>query len=130
MWLGLIALSLLSILILNFASEVVPGKSFDNTGSFMILGLFAFAVMRWLRVPANGYFGKPVFGWRFNIALILMINAIVVQIRSVPFSELDLQGWIRGTAFLIAVAVAEEIFSRGVIFGVLLRQGLLVAVTG
>jgi membrane protease YdiL (CAAX protease family) len=130
MWVGLTALSVTSILLLNFASEVLPGKGFDSTGSFMILGLFAFAVMRWLRVPTNGYFGKPAFGWRFNVALILMINAIVVQVRSAPFSELDLQGWIRGAAFLIAVAVAEEIFSRGVIFGVLLRQGLLVAVTG
>ena len=130
MWVGLAMLSVTSLLLLNFASEVVPGKGFDSTGSFMILGLFAFALMRWMRVPTNGYFGKPTFGWRFAIALILMINAVVVQIRSEPFSELDLQGWIRGATFLIAVAVAEEIFSRGVIFGILLRQGLLVAVTG
>ena len=38
--------------------------------------------------------------------------------------------WIRGVIFLILVAVAEEIFSRGIVFGVLLRHGLTVAVIG
>lgn len=130
MWLGLVALSLVAILLLNFASEVVPGKSFDSTGSFMILGLFAFVAMRWLRVSTNQYFGKPALGWKFMVAMILMINAIVVQIRGESFSELDLEGWIRGALFLSAVAFAEEIFSRGVIFGVSLQKGLFVAVTG
>ena len=130
MWLGLIALSLLSILILNFASEVVPGKDFDSTGSFLILGLFAFVVMRSLRVPTNSYWAKPVFGLKFLVALAFTVNLIVVQIRGEAFSELDTNGWIRGVIFLSAIAFAEEIFSRGVIFGVLLRHGLVVAVTG
>jgi membrane protease YdiL (CAAX protease family) len=130
MWVGLAALSVLSIVILNFSSEIVPGKGFDSTGSFMVLGLFAFIVMRWLRVPTNGYFGKPAFGWKFIVALVLTINLIVVQIRGISFSELDTEGWIRGAIFLFAVAFAEEIFSRGVIFGILLRQGLVVAVVG
>jgi membrane protease YdiL (CAAX protease family) len=130
MWVGLAALSVVSILLLNFASEVVPGKGFDSTGSFMILGLFAFAVMRWLRVPTNGYLAMPAFGWRFLVALVLMVNLIIVQVRTEPFSELDVQGWLRGGLFLISVAVAEEIFSRGVVFGVLLRHGLAIAVIG
>jgi hypothetical protein len=130
MWVGLAALSLTSILLLNFASEIVPGKGFDSTGSFMILGLFAFAVMRLLRVPTNGYFAMPAFGFRFFVALILVVNLIIVQIRVEPFSELDAPGWLRGGLFLISVAVAEEIFSRGVVFGVLLRHGLGVAVLG
>ena len=130
MWGGLILLSLLSIGILNFSSEIVPGKVFDSTGSFLIMGLFAFVVMRWLRVPTNYYWGKPVFGWKFLVALVLTVNLIVVQIRGEAFSELDTQGWIRGIIFLSAIALAEEIFSRGVIFGVLLRHGLVVAVIG
>lgn len=130
MWGGLILLSLLSIGILNFSSEIVPGKAFDGTGSFMVLGLFAFVVMRKLRVPTNNYFAMPTFNWKFAVALVLMINLIVVQIRGVAFSEIDTEGWIRGIVFLIAVAFAEEIFSRGVIFGVLIRHGLPVAVVG
>jgi membrane protease YdiL (CAAX protease family) len=130
MWVGLATLSVVSILLLNFASEIVPGKGFDSTGSFMILGLFALAMMRWLRVPTNSYFAMPVFGWRFLLALILMVNLIIVQVRAEPFSELDVQGWLRGGLFLISVAVAEEIFSRGVVFGVLLRHSLAVAVIG
>ncbi len=130
MWVGLIGLSLLSILILNFASEIVPGQDFDSTGSFMILGLFAFVMMRALRVPSNEYFARPVLGWKFVVALIMTVNLIVVQIRGEAFSELDAEGWIRGVIFLTAIAFAEEIFSRGVIFGVLLRHGLAVAVVG
>jgi len=130
MWVGVIALSLLSIVILNFASEIVPGKDFDSTGSFMILGLFAFVMMRALRVPTNEYFAQPALGWKFVVALVLMINLIVVQIRGEAFSELDTEEWIRGVIFLVAIACAEEIFSRGVIFGVLLRHGLTVAVIG
>jgi membrane protease YdiL (CAAX protease family) len=130
MWGGLILLALVSIGILNFSSEIVPGKAFDSTGSFLILGLFAFVVMRSLRVPTNSYWGKPVFGWKFLVALVLTVNLIVVQIRGEAFSELDTQGWIRGIIFLSAIAIAEEIFSRGVIFGVLLRHGLVVAVIG
>lgn len=130
MWVGLAVLSLVSILLLNFASEVVPGTGFDSTGSFMILGFFAFALMRLLRVPTNGYFGKPAFGWKFLVAMIFMLNLIVVQIRGETFSELDAQGWIRGAVFLFAVGFAEEIFTRGVVFGVLLRHGLVVAVVG
>ena len=130
MWVGLVALSVLSIVILNFSSDILPGTGFDSTGSFMVLGLFAFVVMRWLRVPTNAFFGKPAFSWKFVVALVLMVNLIVVQIRGVAFSELDAEGWIRGAIFLFAVAFAEEIFSRGVIFGVLLRHGLFVAVIG
>ena len=59
MWLGLIALSLLSILILNFSSDVIPGKGFDSTGSYLILGLFSFGVMWWLRTPTMAYFALP-----------------------------------------------------------------------
>lgn len=130
MWVGLILLSLLSLGILNFSSEIIPGNGFDSTGSFLILGLFAFVVMRSLRVPTNTYFGKPVLGWRFLVALVLTINLIVVQIRGEAFSEIDVEGWIRGVIFLCAVAFAEEILSRGVIFGALLRHGLFVAVVG
>lgn len=131
MWVGLAVLSVLAILLLNFSSEVIPGKSFDSTGSFMILGLFAFAMLRLLRVPTIEYFGKPVFGWKFMAAMVFMVNLIIVQIRGEDFSELDARQWIRGVVFLIAVAVAEEIFSRGVVFGVLLRRhGLSIAVLG
>jgi hypothetical protein len=93
---------------LNFSSEIVPGKAFDSTGSFLILGLFAFVVMRLLRVPTNSYWGKPVFGWKFLVALVLTVNLIVVQIRGEAFSELDTQGWIRGIIFLSAIALAEQ----------------------
>ena len=130
MWVGVIALSLLSIVILNFASKIVPGKDFDSTGSFIILGLFAFVMMRALRVPTNGYLARPVLGWTFVVALVLMINLIVVQIRGEDFSSVTTEKWIRGVLFLILVAVAEEIFSRGIVFGVSLRHGLAVAVIG
>ncbi len=131
MWVGLAVLSVLAILLLNFSSEVIPGTGFDSTGSFMILGLFAFAILRLLRVPTIEYFGKPVFGWKFMAAMVFTVNLIIVQIRGEAFSELDARQWIRGAVFLIAVAVAEEIFSRGVVFGVLLRRhGLSIAVLG
>ncbi len=131
MWVGLAVLSVLAILLLNFSSEVIPGKGFDSTGSFMILGLFAFAMLRLLRVPTIEYFGKPVLGWKFLAAMVFTVNLIIVQIRGEAFSELDARQWIRGAVFLIAIAVAEEIFSRGVVFGVLLRRhGLSVAVLG
>ena len=130
MWVGLIGLSLLSIMILNFSGDAVPGDRFDGTVSYLILGLFSFAVMWWLRPATFAYFALPAFGWRFVIAFIFMVNLIVVQIRGEDFSGLTTEKWIRGVIFLILVAVAEEIFSRGVIFGVLLRHGLVVAVTG
>ena len=130
MWMGLVALSVLSILVLNFSSEIVPGTRFDGTGSYVILGLIAFALMRWLRVWTLTYFAWPKFGWRFLVALLLMLNLIVVQVRNEAFSELDAWQWVRGAIFLVAVATAEEVFSRGIVFGVLQRQGLFVAVIG
>ena len=130
MWVGLIGLSLLSIVILNFSGDVVPGDRFDGTVSYFVLGLFSFAVMWWLRPATFAYFALPAFGWRFVIAFVLMVNLIVVQIRGEDFSGLTTEKWIRGIIFLILVAVAEEIFSRGIVFGVLLRHGLMVAVIG
>lgn len=130
MWVGLIGLSILSILILNFAGEVVPGESFDGTGGYVILGLFAGGVMWWLRPPTVAYLSRPVFGWSFVVALALMVNLIVVQIRGEDFSQVAPDKWIRGIIFLICVATAEEIFSRGVVFGVLQRHGMAVAVIG
>ena len=130
MWVGLIGLSILSILILNFAGEVVPGESFDGTGGYVILGLFAGGVMWWLRPPTVAYLSRPVFGWSFVVALALMVNLIVVQIRGEDFSQVAPDKWIRGIIFLICVATAEEIFSRGVVFGVLQRHGMTVAVIG
>ncbi len=81
MWVGLAVLSVLAILLLNFSSEVIPGKSFDSTGSFIILGLFAFTMLRLLCVPTIEYFGKPVFGWKFMAAMVFTVNLIIVQIR-------------------------------------------------
>ncbi len=130
MWGGLIGLSLLSIVILNFSGDAVPGDRFDGTVSYFILGLFSFAVIWWLRPATCAYFALPAFGWRFVIAFIFMVNLIVVQIRGEDFSGLTTEKWIRGVIFLILVAVAEEIFSRGIVFGVLLRHGLTVAVIG
>lgn len=130
MWLGLIILSLISILILNYSKVLVPGERFDGTGSYAILGLFALAVMWWLRTPTLAYFARPVFGWKFAVAFVLMVNLIVVQIRGEDFSQVNPDKWVRGVIFLIAVAVAEEIFSRGVVFGALARYGLTVAVIG
>jgi membrane protease YdiL (CAAX protease family) len=130
MWIGLVLLSLLSIVILNFAGEVVPGKGFDSTGSYMILGLFSCAVMWWLRPPTMAYFALPRFGWGFLLACALMINLIVVQIRGEDFSQVTSDKWLRGIIFLICVATAEEIFSRGIVFGVLQRHGMTVAVIG
>ena len=130
MWLGLIALSLLSILILNFASEVIPGKGFDSTGSYLILGLFSFGVMWWLRTPTTAYFALPKLRWSLLLAIVFMVNFIVVQIRNEDFSGVESSKWVRGVIFLIAIAVAEEIFSRGIVFGVLQRHGLTVAVIG
>ena len=130
MWIGLVLLSLLSIVILNFAGEVVPGKGFDSTGSYMILGLFSCAVMWWLRPPTMAYFALPRFGWGFLLACALMTNMIVVQIRGEDFSQVASDKWLRGIIFLICVATAEEIFSRGIVFGVLQRHGMTVAVIG
>jgi membrane protease YdiL (CAAX protease family) len=130
MWVGLIGLSLLAIVILNFSGDAVPGDRFDGTVSYFILGLFSFAVMWWLRPATFAYFALPAFGWRIVIALVFMVNLIVVQIRGEDFSGLTTEKWIRGVIFLILVAVAEEIFSRGIVFGVLLRHGLTVAVIG
>ena len=130
MWIGLVLLSLLSIVILNFGGEVVPGKGFDSTGSYMILGLFSFAVMWWLRPPTMAYFALPRFGWAFLLACALMINMIVVQIRGEDFSQVASDKWFRGIIFLICVATAEEIFSRGIVFGVLQKHGMTVAVIG
>ena len=130
MWIGLVLLSLLSIVILNFAGEVVPGKGFDSTGSYMILGLFAYAVMWWLRPPTMAYFAPPRIGWGFLLACALMTNLIVVQIRGEDFSQVASDKWLRGIIFLICLATAEEIFSRGIVFGVLQRHGMTVAVIG
>lgn len=130
MWVGLIGLSLLSIVILNFSGDAVPGDRFDGTVSYFVLALFTIAVIWWLRPATCAYFALPAFGWRFVIAFIFMVNLIVVQIQGEDFSGVTTEKWIRGVIFLIVVAVAEEIFSRGIVFGVLLRHGLRVAVIG
>ena len=130
MWVGLIGLSLLSIVILNFSGDAVPGDRFDGTVSYFVLALFSIAVIWWLRPATFTYFALPAFGWRFVIAFIFMVNLIVVQIQGEDFSGVTTEKWIRGVIFLILVAVAEEIFSRGIVFGVLLRHGLTVAVIG
>ena len=130
MWLGLLAMSVLAILILNSAGVIVPGEEFDSTASFLLVGIIFFVIMRFLRVPTMAYFSKPVLGWRFLVALALSINLIVVQVSGEPIRNLSVGQWLSGALFLCAIGAAEEILSRGVIFGVLLRHGLPVAVIG
>lgn len=130
MWAGLIGLSFVSILILNFAGDFAPGDRFDGITSYSVLALLSFAIFGWLRPDSFEYLTLPPLNWKFLLALVLMINVIVVQIRGEDFSGVTTEKWIRGIVFLILVAIAEEIFSRGVVFGVLLRHGLTVAVVG
>jgi len=128
MWVGLIGLSLLSIVILNFSGDFVPGNTFDGTVAYLILALFSIGVMLLLRPTTITYFSLPSFGWKLVIAFVFMINLIVVQIRGEDFSQVASDKWLRGIIFLILVATAEEIFSRGVVFGVLQRYGMAFAV--
>jgi len=130
MWASLVGLSVIAVVILDFADRLFPGDSFDGTGSYIVLGLIAFGFMRWLRVSTNAYFAKPVLGWRFIVVLIFCGNLIVVQLRGEPFHNLSIGHWIRGIVFLLAVGATEEILSRGVVFGVLRIHGLPIAVTG
>lgn len=130
MWAGLIGLSFVSILILNFVGDVAPGDRFDGITSYSVLALFSFAIFRWFRPTNFEYLTLPPLNWKLLLASVLMINVIVVQIRGEDFSSVTTEKWIRGIVFLILVAIAEEIFSRGVVFGVLLRLGLTVAVIG
>jgi membrane protease YdiL (CAAX protease family) len=130
MWSGLILLSVLAVVVLNFAGALIPGQAFDGTGSYMIMGVIVCAVMRWLRTSTMSYWAKPVFGWKFVVAAVLMGNLIVVQLQDQDFSGLSVATWIRGVIFLITVATAEEILSRGIAFGVLQRLGLFTAVLG
>ena len=130
MWLSILLLSVLSILVLNLSKVIIPGTALDSTGSYILLGLFAFGLLRWLRRSSEQYLSKPVLGWKFVIALALTINLIIVHLRGEDFSSLTASQWARGALFLFAVSFAEEIFSRGLIFGLLRRQGLLIATLG
>ena len=127
MWLGLIALSLFAITLLSSAGAVVPGEELDSTASFLIVGIVFFGILRFLKLPTIQYFSKPVFGWKFLVALALTINLIVVQLRGEPIHNLTATEWLRGIVYLFAVGAAEEMLSRGVVFGVLLRHGLPIA---
>lgn len=130
MWLSILLLSVLSIVVLNLSKEIIPGTSFDSTGSYVMLGLFAFGLLRWLRRSSEQYLSRPVLGWKFIVALVLTINLIVVHLRREDFSSLTASQWASGVLFLFAVSFAEEIFSRGLIFGLLRRQGLVIATLG
>lgn len=127
---GLIALSMVSILILNFTGDFVPGDRFDGTVGYAVLGVFSCVVMWWLRVPTLKYWAKPEISWKLPLAFIFMVNFIVVQLRGEDFSQVPSDKWVRGIIFLILVGFAEEVFSRGIIFGVLLKYGLFTAVVG
>ena len=130
MWVSLVGLSILAIVILDFADRIFPGTRFDGTGSYALLGLISFGFMRWVRVSTNAYFAKPILGWRFMVVLVLCGNLIVVQLRGEPFHNLSIGHWIRGVIFLFAVGATEEILSRGIVFGVLRMHGLPIAVIG
>jgi len=130
MWVVLIVMSVLGIQILDSAGAIVPGERFDGTASYLVVGVLFFALMRFLRVPTLQYFAKPVLGWPFVVAVLLCGNLVVVQLRGEPFHNLSAGQWFRGVLFLFVVGATEEILSRGVVFGVLLRHGLPIAAIG
>jgi membrane protease YdiL (CAAX protease family) len=86
--------------------------------------------MWWLRTPTLSYFALPKFRWSILLAIVFSANFIFLQIRDEDFSGVETSKWVRGIIFLIAVAFAEEILSRGIIFGVLQKHGMTVAVIG
>jgi len=130
MWIVLIVMSVLGVLVLNSASAIVPGKRFDSTGSYIIVGILFFALMRFLRVPTMRYFSKPAWGWRYVVAMVLCANLTYVQLRGEPFHTMRISQWLSGITFLLVDGFTEEVLSRGVIFGVLQRRGLPIAVIG
>jgi membrane protease YdiL (CAAX protease family) len=130
MWVVLIGLSVLSVLILNFTGDFIPGDRFDGTVGYAALGIFSCVVMWWLRVPTMKYWAKPEISWKLALAFIFMVNFIVVQLRGEDFSQVPSDKWVRGIIFLILVGFAEEVFSRGIVFGVLLKYGMFAAVVG
>ena len=130
MWVSLVGLSIVAIVVLNYADRVVPGDGFDGTGSYAILGLISFAFMRFLRVSTLQYLARPVIDWRFAVAMVMCAYLAVVQLKGEPFHGLEISQWIRGILFLLAVGATEEILSRGLVFGVLRNRGVVIAVLG
>lgn len=130
MWVALSLLSVLALQMLNHADLVVPGEFLDGIGSYAIVSIFFYGLMRVLRVSTLEYFVKPQGGFISVIAVIFMAFLIFTQLRGEPFHWIGAWDLVRGVVFLFFVGLGEEILSRGFVFGVLQRYGFYLGVIG
>jgi membrane protease YdiL (CAAX protease family) len=132
MWASLIGLSLVALLILDyFPSRVFEDIPYvSSTINYAVTAGFAYVLVILLGSPSLQYFRLPRFHVKSLLALLLVSPMIWKSVTHENLESKKLSVAIPGIIFLLFIGIGEEIFSRGVIFGVLRKFGQWRAIFG
>ena len=121
----LVALSIFALLILDFVpgSWVSDAKYMHSIFSYVLLGLIFYVMLKFLGLSSLQYFRLPRFHIKTAVALLVASIFMILEVSNSDNVHLQPGVAINGIAFLFAIGFGEEIFSRGLVFGVLRRFG-------
>ena len=132
MWGSLVGLSFVTLLILNYFPSRIFGDVpyVSSTINYAVTAVFAFVLVILLGSPSLEYFRLPRLHVKSLLVLVIVAPLVVRSVTGEDLESKKLSVAIPGIIFLLFIGIGEEIFSRGVVFGVLRRFGLWRAVFG
>jgi membrane protease YdiL (CAAX protease family) len=132
MWASLVGLSIGALLILDYFPSGVFGDIpfVSSTINYAVTAGVAYVLVILLGSPSLEYFRLPRIHVKSLLVFVLVSPMIFHSVTHEDLESKQLSETILGIIFLLSIGIGEEIFSRGVIFGVLRRFGQWRAIFG
>lgn len=132
MWVSLIGLSIGNLLILDFfPSGLFRDLPFvSSIINYAVIAICGYTLVILLGSPSLAYFRVPRLHVKSLLVLLFLSPMIMKSFTQEDIESKKLSIAMPGIIFLLFIGLGEEIFSRGVVFGVLRKFGQWRAIIG
>ena len=127
---SLVGFSIFSLVILQYVpGSLLSGFTYANsTVSYLVLAAVYYCGVYLLGLQSLEYFRLPRLHFKTGLAVLVASYFVISEIVNSDNVNHGALLSVRGVIFLLVLGMGEEIFSRGFVFGVLLRFGQFSAI--
>ena len=110
---------------MHFVPNFFPGKNnpWNGNVSYWVLAAIYVGLMVKIKVPSLKYFRAPALDWKTLLGLFVAVGIVWQQVDVKVLAHKSVWALFTGAVFLFTIGLAEEIVSRGFVYGIFTRFG-------
>ena len=118
-------LSNLGLLVVRLVPNFFPGKNnpWNGSVSYWVMAVIYVGLIIKFRLPTLKFFKLPLLDWKTLVGLTVAIGIAIQRVHPSDLQNKSLMGIITGAVFILTIGIAEEIVSRGFVYGIFERLG-------